>query len=137
MPRPRLLRPTIGALMVLVALVALGVAWLRPQHTRVVDIREGTGAAVKVGDTVVVHYVGTLADGEEFDNSRARGTPVDFPIGRGTVIKGWDAGMIGMRVGGLRRLVIPFEEGYGEKGMPPVIPPKSKLIFEVELLAIK
>ena len=97
----------------------------------------GTGPAARAGDTVTVHYVGKLRDGKVFDSSKARGVPFDFPLGGGMVIAGWDAGVEGMRVGGVRQLVIPPAEAYGAKGMPPVIPPGSTLSFEVELLGIK
>src|SRR5581483_12263874 len=86
---------------------------------------------------VLVHYVGNLADGKEFDSSRPRGSPLEVPVGAGRVIRGWDVGLLGMRVGGVRRLFIPPEEGYGETGVPPAIPPKATLHFEVELLGIK
>jgi FKBP-type peptidyl-prolyl cis-trans isomerase len=101
------------------------------------DIREGTGPAAKAGQTVVVHYVGTLIDGKKFDSSRDRGQGFTFPLGGGRVIKGWDQGVAGMKVGSLRKLTIPPHLGYGPDGFPPVIPPNSTLVFEVELLEIK
>jgi FKBP-type peptidyl-prolyl cis-trans isomerase len=100
------------------------------------DIVVGTGAPAKSGDTVSVHYVGTLADGKEFDSSKKHGKPFDFPLGQGRVIKGWDEGVAGMKVGGKRKLVIPPSLAYGPGGHPPVIPPNSTLTFEVELLGI-
>jgi FKBP-type peptidyl-prolyl cis-trans isomerase len=135
MPRTRL-RLTIGGMLILVALIAVGFAYLRPRHTQVEDVKVGTGPAVKSGDLVTVHYVGTLPGGKEFDSSRPRGQPFTVPVGAGRVIRGWDIGLIGMQVGGVRRLVIPPEEGYGAKGVPPVIPPNATLRFEVELLQV-
>jgi hypothetical protein len=95
----------------------------------------GKGPAAKPGDTVRVHYVGTLADGTKFDSSRDRKKPLDFTIGLGTVIRGWDQGVAGMRQGEKRKLVIPPSLAYGANG-PPGIPPNATLTFEVELLAI-
>src|SRR4051812_43972252 len=101
------------------------------------DIRVGTGAEATSGRTVVVHYVGTLTDGKKFDSSRDRGQGFSFPLGGGRVIKGWDQGVAGMKVGGLRKLTIPPELGYGAKGFPGAIPPNATLVFEVELLEVK
>jgi len=101
------------------------------------DLVVGTGDEAVAGKKVSVHYVGTLLDGSKFDSSRDRGEPFDFGLGRGQVIKGWDEGVAGMRVGGKRKLVIPPEMGYGKRGFPPVIPPDSTLVFEVELLAVR
>src|SRR6185295_14700488 len=101
------------------------------------DVRAGAGPEAKSGQTVVVHYVGTLTDGKKFDSSRDRGQGFSFPLGGGRVIKGWDQGVAGMKVGQLRKLTIPPELGYGARGYPPVIPPNSTLVFEVELLEIK
>lgn len=100
------------------------------------DVRYGTGDAVKKGNTVVVHYIGTLQDGYEFDNSNKRGTPYTFTIGEGKVIAGWEEGIIGMKVGGARILVIPPDFGYGEDGFGP-IPGNAPLVFSIELLEIK
>jgi FKBP-type peptidyl-prolyl cis-trans isomerase len=100
------------------------------------EMVEGTGEAVKSGDTVVVHYLGTLPDGTKFDSSYDRNEPFETPIGSGAVIQGWDQGIPGMKVGGKRKLTIPAELGYGERGTG-TIPPNSPLIFEVELLEIK
>src|SRR5262245_788042 len=102
-----------------------------------VDIKEGTGATAKPGDTVQVHYTGSLKDGKKFDSSKDRAQPLVVPLGKGMVIKGWDLGVAGMRVGGIRKLIIPYELAYGEDGRPPVIPPRSELTFEVVLLGIK
>jgi FKBP-type peptidyl-prolyl cis-trans isomerase len=101
------------------------------------DLRPGNGAEAKPGQRVTVHYVGTLTDGSKFDSSRDRGEGFSFKLGAGQVIKGWDQGVAGMKVGQLRKLTIPPELGYGARGYPPVIPPNSTLVFEVELLAVK
>ena len=106
-------------------------------RTQIEDVKTGTGPAAKAGDTVSVHYVGTLADGKKFDSSRDRGKPFSFGLGRGQVISGWDNGVAGMQVGGVRKLTIPPEEGYGERGAGGAIPPNATLLFEVELLEIK
>jgi len=104
---------------------------------KIEDIEIGKGAEVKSGDTVVMHYTGTFDDGEKFDSSVDRGIPCETKIGVGMVIKGWDQGVPGMKVGGKRKLYIPYTLGYGENGAGHVIPPLADLIFEVELLAIK
>jgi FKBP-type peptidyl-prolyl cis-trans isomerase len=135
--KPGRLRLTLGWMILLVALAALGINAFRPAHTKIVDVKVGTGPLVKAGDTVVLHYVGKLKGGSVFDSSKGRGLPLEVVIGRGVVIQGWDAGLVGMQVGGVRQLVIPPEEGYGAKGMPPVIPPGSTLFFEVDLIGIK
>jgi len=100
------------------------------------DITIGTGPVVQTGDTVRVHYAGRLQDGTEFDNSKKRGAPIEFTIGEGRVIPGWEEGLIGMQVGGERILVIPPEKAYGERGVGP-IPPNATLVFAVELVEIK
>ena len=104
---------------------------------RITDLEVGTGPEAVAGQTVVVHYRGTLENGKQFDASYDRGKPFSFPLGRGQVIKGWDEGVQGMKVGGKRKLVIPPELGYGTRGAGGVIPPNATLIFEVELLDIK
>ena len=100
------------------------------------DVKVGSGDEVKAGDTVSVHYAGTLKGGKEFDNSKKRGAPFEFTVGEGRVIKGWEEGLIGMKVGGERILVIPPEKAYGEQGIGP-IPGNATLVFSIELLEIK
>ena len=101
------------------------------------ELTPGTGTEAAAGDSVEVHYTGWLTDGKKFDSSKDRGQPFAFLLGGGQVIKGWDEGVAGMKVGGKRQLVIPYQLAYGESGRPPVIPPKSELTFEVELLKIR
>jgi len=101
------------------------------------DVVVGAGEAAATGDRVSVHYVGTLADGSEFDSSRKRGRPFEFVLGEGQVIKGWDEGVVGMKVGGRRTLTIPPALGYGARGQPPAIPPDSTLLSDVELLGVE
>ncbi len=101
---------------------------------KIEDLKVGTGAEAKTGNNVSVHYVGTLTTGKKFDSSRDRNEPFEFQLGAGMVIEGWDKGVVGMKVGGLRKLTIPPEMGYGKMGYPPVIPPNSTLVFEVELV---
>jgi FKBP-type peptidyl-prolyl cis-trans isomerase FkpA len=101
------------------------------------ELKPGTGAEATAGKTVTVHYVGTLTNGSKFDSSRDRGQGFTFRLGAGQVIQGWDQGVAGMKVGGVRKLTIPPELGYGARGFPPVIPPNSTLVFEVELLDVK
>jgi hypothetical protein len=101
------------------------------------DAKVGKGSAAKTGDTVRVHYTGTLLDGTKFDSSLDRSEPFEFTLGAGMVIKGWDDGIVGMKPGGKRKLTIPSDLAYGKSGRPPVIPPDSPLVFDVELLEIK
>jgi FKBP-type peptidyl-prolyl cis-trans isomerase len=106
-----------------------------PTELLVEDIVVGTGATAAAADMLTVHYVGRLLDGTQFDSSYARGQPYSFRLGAGQVIKGWDQGVPGMKVGGQRRLTIPPSLGYGSQGTGP-IPPNATLVFEIELLAI-
>lgn len=101
------------------------------------DIVVGTGATATPGSTVKVHYSGFLTSGQKFDSSRDRGEPFSFPLGQGQVIKGWDEGVAGMKVGGQRQLRIPPQLGYGAEGAGATIPPNATLIFDVELLGVE
>lgn len=101
------------------------------------DLIEGTGAEAQTGHQVSVHYVGTLTNGKQFDASRDHGEPFSFTLGRGQVIRGWDEGVVGMKVGGKRKLVVPAALAYGDRGFPGLIPPGSTLVFEVELLGVR
>jgi peptidylprolyl isomerase len=107
-----------------------------PSGLRFRDDVAGTGATAGAGQTVSVHYTGTLTDGQKFDSSRDRGKPFQFQLGVGQVIRGWDEGVDGMKVGGRRTLVIPPELGYGSRGAGNVIPPNATLVFDVELLGV-
>ena len=109
-----------------------------------IDVKTGTGAEAAPGKVVFVHYTGWLYEpaatgqkGAKFDSSRDRGTPFNFPLGAGQVIRGWDEGVAGMKVGGQRTLIIPPDMGYGARGAGGVIPPNATLIFDVELLEVK
>jgi FKBP-type peptidyl-prolyl cis-trans isomerase FkpA len=109
-----------------------------------IDVKQGTGAEAQTGKPVLVHYTGWLYDpsapqgkGKKFDSSRDRGVPFGFFLGAGKVIQGWDQGVVGMKVGGQRTLIIPPSLGYGERGAGGVIPPNATLIFDVELIEVK
>ena len=101
------------------------------------DTTVGGGAVASTGQTVSVHYTGWLENGTKFDSSKDRNDPFEFKLGAGQVIRGWDEGVAGMKVGGVRRLTIPPQLGYGDRGAGGVIPPKATLLFEVELLATR
>jgi FKBP-type peptidyl-prolyl cis-trans isomerase len=101
-----------------------------------IDLKLGTGATAQASQTAIVHYTGWLESGKKFDSSVDRGQPFSFPLGAGRVIKGWDEGVQGMKVGGKRKLIIPPSLGYGARGAGGVIPPNATLIFEVELLGL-
>lgn len=107
-----------------------------PGGTKYTDITVGDGNVAEAGKSVTVHYTGTLEDGTKFDSSVDSGRPFTFNLGAGQVIKGWDEGVAGMKVGGKRKLIIPSNQGYGERGAGGVIPPNATLLFDVELLAV-
>jgi FKBP-type peptidyl-prolyl cis-trans isomerase FkpA len=108
-----------------------------PSGLKYEDLQPGDGAAAQAGQKAKVHYTGWLANGQKFDSSVDRNDPFEFTLGAGQVIRGWDEGVAGMKVGGKRRLTIPPELGYGVRGAAGVIPPNSALIFEVELLGVR
>ena len=108
-----------------------------PNGLNILYSKKGHGKKPRPGDTVVVHYTGTLEDGTKFDSSVDRGKPFEFVVGQGRVIKGWDNAFVSMRVGTEASLIIPPELGYGDRGAPPKIPGGSILIFDVELLEVK
>ena len=125
-------------LAVIFAVLVLAMSASRAEYLEVEDITVGVGQAAQSGDTIFVHYTGWLATGKKFDSSRDRGTPFSFRLGSGQVIQGWDRGLIGIQVGGVRRLTIPPDQGYGNRDVGGgLIPPNSTLIFEVELLSIE
>ena len=112
--------------------------WVKlPSGLEYQDIVVGQGAEAKNGDAVAAHYLGTLQDGTKFDSSYDRGQPFTFLLGKGTVIKGWDEGLLGMKVGGKRKLIIPPNLGYGNQGAGGVIPPGATLLFDIELVAVE
>jgi FKBP-type peptidyl-prolyl cis-trans isomerase len=102
-----------------------------------IDVKAGEGTEAVAGKNVSVHYTGWLVNGTKFDSSVDRGTPFQFPVGAGRVIRGWDEGVAGMKVGGVRKLIIPSDLGYGARGAGNVIPPNATLIFEVQLLGVQ
>jgi FKBP-type peptidyl-prolyl cis-trans isomerase len=148
--RRQLFRP-LSALLLAAAVLLAGCspnttpeAALSTAQLKITELKPGTGPAIKVGQTAVVHYTGWLYvedapdhKGKKFDSSLDRNDPFSFPVGGGQVIQGWDQGVAGMQVGGQRRLVIPAELGYGSRGAGGVIPPNATLLFDVELLSIR
>jgi len=114
-----------------------GVEQTTASGLKYVDETIGTGDSPRAGQTVTVHYTGTLESGKKFDSSKDRDEPFTFTIGVGQVIKGWDEGVASMKVGGKRKLIIPSELGYGSRGAGGVIPPNATLLFDVELISIK
>ena len=107
-----------------------------PSGLKYQDLKVGNGDLAERGMKTTVHYTGWLTDGTKFDSSLDRNQPFTFTLGAGNVIRGWDEGVAGMRVGGKRHLTIPADMGYGAGGSPPVIPPNATLVFDVELLAV-
>jgi FKBP-type peptidyl-prolyl cis-trans isomerase FkpA len=107
-----------------------------PSGLKYEDLEAGSGAAAHSGQKAKVHYTGWLTNGQKFDSSKDRNDPFEFTLGAGQVIKGWDEGVAGMKIGGKRRLTIPSDLGYGQRGAGGVIPPNAELIFEVELLGL-
>ncbi|MFY9558581.1 MAG: FKBP-type peptidyl-prolyl cis-trans isomerase [Blastocatellia bacterium] len=116
---------------------ASGIEPISDSGLQIVDEVIGTGESPKPRQNVTVHYTGTLEDGRKFESSVDRNEPLTFQIGTGSVIKGWDDGIMTMKVGGKRKLIIPPSLGYGATGRPPMIPPNATLIFEIELLGVK
>jgi len=108
-----------------------------PSGLEIQEVERGFGSAARAGQTVSVHYSGYLEDGTKFDSSLDRGQPFTFPLGAGKVIRGWDEGLVGMKVGGRRKLTIPPELGYGSRGAGRLIPPNATLVFDVELLEVR
>ena len=119
-----------------VNLVGISVGAQEVKDLIVKEVKVGTGKEAKDGNTVTVHYTGTLTNGKKFDSSVGRG-PFSFILGRGEVIKGWDRGVKGMKIGGIRKLTIPSHLGYGERGAGADIPPNATLLFDVELLKVE
>ncbi len=108
-----------------------------PSGLEIQEVERGFGDAARAGQTVSVHYSGYLLDGTKFDSSLDRGQPFTFPLGAGKVIRGWDEGLVGMKVGGRRKLTIPPDLAYGSRGAGRLIPPGATLIFDVELLEVR
>lgn len=112
--------------------------WVKlPNGLQILDVVIGPGREAKEGDIIAAHYRGTLEDGTPFDNSYDRGQPFSFILGQGMVIKGWDLGIVGMKVGGKRKLIIPADLAYGDRGAGGIIQPGATLLFDVELIAVE
>lgn len=131
------LMPALGVGGTMTASDKVGNEITTPSGLTYVDQVVGTGDLAVAGQTATVHYTGWLTTGQKFDSSVDRGQPFSFPLGAGRVIKGWDEGVQGMKVGGKRKLTIPADLGYGARGAGGVIPPNATLIFDVELLGVK
>lgn len=123
-------------ILLVASLVAFSIGSQEVKDLIVKEVKVGTGKEAKDGNTVTVHYTGTLTNGKKFDSSVGRG-PFSFILGRGEVIKGWDRGVKGMKIGGIRKLTIPPHLGYGERGAGADIPPNATLLFDVELLKVE
>ena len=123
-------------ILLVASLVAFSMGAQEVKDLIVKDVKVGTGKEAKDGNTVTVHYTGTLTNGKKFDSSKDRKQPFSFQLGRGEVIKGWDRGVKGMKVGGIRKLTIPAHLGYGDRGAGADIPPGATLLFDVELLKV-
>ncbi len=108
-----------------------------PSGLEILEVERGFGETARAGHAVSVHYTGYLLDGTKFDSSLDRGEPFTFPLGAGKVIRGWDEGLVGMKVGGRRKLTIPPELAYGSRGAGRLIPPNATLVFDVELLEVR
>jgi FKBP-type peptidyl-prolyl cis-trans isomerase len=139
-----LYRSTLVAMLVLTSFLGVGGSMAEniqgvtmPSGLKYIDQVVGTGDVAVAGKTVSVHYTGWLENGKQFDSSVDRGQPFSFPLGAGRVIKGWDEGVQGMKVGGKRKLTIPSDLGYGSRGAGGVIPPNATLVFDVELLGVR
>lgn len=124
-------------ILLVVSLAVFGIGAQDVKDLVVKDVKVGTGAEAKDGNTVTVHYTGTLTNGKKFDSSKDRNQPFSFQLGRGEVIKGWDRGVKGMKVGGSRKLIIPAHLGYGDRGAGADIKPGATLLFDVELLKVE
>ena len=123
-------------ILLVASLAAISIGAQEVKDLIVKEVKVGTGKEAKDGNTVTVHYTGTLTNGKKFDSSVGRG-PFSFILGRGEVIKGWDRGVKGMKIGGIRKLTIPSHLGYGERGAGADIPPNATLLFDVELLKVE
>ncbi|MDX1383003.1 MAG: FKBP-type peptidyl-prolyl cis-trans isomerase [Thermoanaerobaculia bacterium] len=141
---PRLPRLTAAAVLFLLTGLAVAVQDGDPEGTvttksglKYLDLEIGEGPRVRRGDRARVHYTGWLEDGTMFDSTRRQGRTFTFPVGKGRVIRGWDEGLIGMQIGGKRRLVVPPKLAYGKRGAGNVIPPDETLTFEIELIGIE